>query len=112
MDSRLLLYLCCILGRHFKGTRSFSKRVSPRSQTDWPLQGLNFTELFSRCWNTFEYTNRLEAPEFQVAALIDSMNSDNVANEDVFPTRPRRSDGLRGSFYWARFVVCQPVLVI
>ncbi|CAI2352352.1 unnamed protein product [Caenorhabditis sp. 36 PRJEB53466] len=36
----------------------------------------------------------------EVAALIDSMN-----NEELFPTRPRRSDGLRG--YACRFKFCR-----
>ncbi|ULT93393.1 hypothetical protein L3Y34_003110 [Caenorhabditis briggsae] len=45
----------------------------------------------------------------EVAALIDSMNNnDDVASssgEEVYPTRPRRSDGLRG--YACRFKFCR-----
>uniref|UniRef100_A0A1I7V0S3 Melanin-concentrating hormone n=1 Tax=Caenorhabditis tropicalis TaxID=1561998 RepID=A0A1I7V0S3_9PELO len=43
----------------------------------------------------------------EVAALIDSMNTVPVpsASEEVYATRPRRSDGLRG--YACRFKFCR-----
>lgn len=100
-----LLLVCAVLTITSRASSIMTDDVEPPQLLTRQLRSFPYSVSFYRMLGHDRQLRPYYGVNDEVAALIDSMNSDNVANEDVFPTRPRRSDGLRG--YACRFKFCR-----
>ncbi|EFO92648.1 hypothetical protein GCK72_012873 [Caenorhabditis remanei] len=105
-----LLIVCAVLTTTSRASTILSDDVAaPPQYLQRQLRSFPYSVSFYRMLGHDRQLRPYYGVNDEVAALIDSMNNDigsvGAASEEVYPTRPRRSDGLRG--YACRFKFCR-----
>ncbi|CAL2038944.1 unnamed protein product [Caenorhabditis brenneri] len=96
------LLLVCVLTTTSRASILTDGVVADSPQFSRQLRSFPYSVSFYRMLGHDRQLRPYYGVNDEVAALIDSMNTDAIASEEVYPTRPRRSEGVRGSFDWAR----------